>query len=46
MVDNYTGFTSSDLKDGVHPNDGGDKKIANVVFPELLRVIKASLAAM
>ncbi|KAH8656192.1 carbohydrate esterase family 3 protein [Tricladium varicosporioides] len=46
MVDNYTGFTSSDLKDGVHPNDGGDKKIANVMFPEVLKAIKESLAAM
>jgi hypothetical protein len=23
VVDQYTGFTSSDLKDGVHPGDSG-----------------------
>jgi lysophospholipase L1-like esterase len=49
VVDQYTGFSaSSDLRDGVHPNDSGDTKMANVWYPALvnaLGVAKAGKAA-
>ncbi|KAF2183023.1 carbohydrate esterase family 3 protein [Zopfia rhizophila CBS 207.26] len=37
VVDQYTGFSgSSDLRDGVHPNDSGDTKMMNVWYPALI----------
>ncbi|KAH8890622.1 SGNH hydrolase, partial [Thozetella sp. PMI_491] len=37
VVDQYTGFSgSSDLRDGVHPNASGDKKMAAVWKPALI----------
>jgi hypothetical protein len=37
VVDQYTGFSgSSDLRDGVHPNDSGDTKMMNVWYPALV----------
>lgn len=34
VVDQYTGFSgTSDLRDGVHPNDAGDTKMATLWFP-------------
>ncbi|KAF2463243.1 SGNH hydrolase [Lindgomyces ingoldianus] len=46
VVDQYTGFSgSSDLRDGVHPNDSGDTKMMNVWYPALvnaLQVIKSA----
>ncbi|KAI1845929.1 hypothetical protein JX265_011175 [Neoarthrinium moseri] len=50
VVDQYTGFSgSSDLRDGVHPNDSGDTKMANVWYPALVHafeVAKAGKAAV
>jgi len=38
VVDQYTGFSgSADLRDGVHPNDSGDVKMANVWYPAVVR---------
>ncbi|OAG11982.1 SGNH hydrolase, partial [Paraphaeosphaeria sporulosa] len=37
VVDQYTGFSSSDLRDGVHPNASGDQKMMNVWYPALLQ---------
>jgi len=49
VVDQYTGFNGgSDLRDGVHPNKGGDTKMANIWYPALvhaLGVAKADKAA-
>ena len=39
VVDQYTGFTSSDLRDGVHPNDSGDTKMTNVWYPALVNAL-------
>lgn len=49
VVDQYTGFSSSDLRDGVHPNDSGDTKMLNVWYPALVNafsVVKAERAAL
>ncbi|CAO2653356.1 Nn.00g027670.m01.CDS01 [Neocucurbitaria sp. VM-36] len=41
VVDQYTGFSgTSDLRDGVHPNDSGDAKMANVWFPAVVRAFE------
>lgn len=42
VVDCNTGFSDSDLGDGVHPNDTGDHKIADAVFPVLQSAIEDS----
>jgi hypothetical protein len=43
VVDQYTGFSgTADLRDGVHPNDGGDVKMANVWFPAVVRAFEAA----
>ncbi|KAK9327901.1 SGNH hydrolase-type esterase domain-containing protein [Lipomyces starkeyi] len=42
VVDQYTGFSTSDLIDGVHPNDSGDQKIANVWYQPLVNTINGS----
>lgn len=45
VVDQYTGFSgSSDLRDGVHPNDSGDTKMANVWYPALLQALAVAKA--
>jgi lysophospholipase L1-like esterase len=44
VVDQYTGFASSDLRDGIHPNDSGDTKMQNVWFPALVRAFAAARA--
>ncbi|KFX86334.1 hypothetical protein O988_09640, partial [Pseudogymnoascus sp. VKM F-3808] len=36
VADTATGFTTGDLRDGVHPNAAGDLKIANALHPVLL----------
>ncbi|KAK9428235.1 SGNH hydrolase-type esterase domain-containing protein [Lipomyces doorenjongii] len=41
VVDQYTGFSISDLRDGVHPNDSGDQKIANAWYLPLVNAINA-----
>jgi hypothetical protein len=43
-VDQYTGYTSSDLRDGVHPNDSGDTKMTNVWYPAIIRAFAAAKA--
>jgi hypothetical protein len=40
-VDQYTGIVSSDLRDGVHPSDGGDEKMMNVWYPALVQAFAA-----
>lgn len=43
VVDQYTGFSgSADLRDGVHPNDSGDIKMANVWYPAVVRAFEAA----
>ncbi|KAK9371637.1 SGNH hydrolase-type esterase domain-containing protein [Lipomyces chichibuensis] len=42
VVDQYIGFSTSDLIDGVHPNDSGDQKIANVWYQPLVNAINDS----
>ncbi|KAF1843173.1 carbohydrate esterase family 3 protein [Cucurbitaria berberidis CBS 394.84] len=45
VVDQYTGFSgTADLRDGVHPNDAGDVKMANVWFPAVVRAFEAARA--
>ena len=44
VVDQHTGMTSSDMRDGLHPNDAGDVKMANVFYPALLTAFKAAKA--
>ena len=40
VVDQWTGFsTDTDTYDGVHPNDSGDRKIADRWFPALAAVL-------
>jgi lysophospholipase L1-like esterase len=42
VVDQYTGFSgSTDLRDGVHPNDKGDVKMTGVWFPAVVRAFEA-----
>ncbi|KAK1755379.1 SGNH hydrolase [Echria macrotheca] len=43
IADCNTGFPTSDLRDGVHPNIAGDKIIASRVGPLLLQLVKQSL---
>ncbi|KAH6660944.1 SGNH hydrolase-type esterase domain-containing protein [Truncatella angustata] len=46
VVDQFTGFSSaSDLRDGVHPNDAGDTKMANIWYPALVRAFEVAKAA-
>jgi lysophospholipase L1-like esterase len=44
IVDQYTGFTSGDLRDGVHPNDKGDEKMTAVWYPAVVRAFEAAKA--
>ncbi|CCC12864.1 hypothetical protein SMACR_08989 [Sordaria macrospora] len=44
IADCYTGFKTSDLRDGVHPNANGDKIIAERVGPLLLDFVRQGLA--
>lgn len=44
IADCYNGFSTSMLRDGVHPNLDGDKVIASRVGPLLLNYVKQSLA--
>ncbi|KAK3326746.1 SGNH hydrolase-type esterase domain-containing protein [Apodospora peruviana] len=45
VVDQYTGFSgSSDNRDGVHPNDGGDTKMMNVWYPAIVKAFAAAKA--
>ncbi|KAK0644085.1 SGNH hydrolase-type esterase domain-containing protein [Cercophora newfieldiana] len=43
IADCYTGFKTSDLRDGVHPSIAGDRIIASRVGPLLLNFVKQSL---
>lgn len=43
IADCSTGFSTSMLRDGVHPNADGDKVIASRVGPLLLNYISQSL---
>jgi hypothetical protein len=40
VVDQYTGFSSSDLRnDSIHPNDSGDHKMEAKWYPAMLQAI-------
>lgn len=41
LVDQYTGFTTGDLGDGVHPNDAGDRKLTEKWYPAVVEAIEA-----
>jgi len=40
VVDQYTGYTGTDNRDGVHPGDTGDVKMAAKWYPALVNAIK------
>jgi lysophospholipase L1-like esterase len=42
VVDQYTGFGTADLRDGIHPNDAGDVKMANLWYPAVVRAFAAA----
>ncbi|KAI3324217.1 carbohydrate esterase family 3 protein [Xylariaceae sp. AK1471] len=44
VVDQYTGFGASDLRDGVHPNKAGDTKMANIWYPALINALQVAKA--
>ncbi len=45
VVDQYTGFNGgSDLRDGVHPNQSGDTKMANIWYPALINALQVAKA--
>ncbi|KAF4626427.1 hypothetical protein G7Y89_g11732 [Cudoniella acicularis] len=39
VVDQYTGFSTTDLRDGVHPNESGDTKMAAKWYPAIINAI-------
>ncbi|KAI1341115.1 carbohydrate esterase family 3 protein [Xylariaceae sp. FL0016] len=46
VVDQYTGFSGSTmLRDGVHPNAAGDKKMADTWYPAVLNAFQVAKAA-
>jgi lysophospholipase L1-like esterase len=45
VVDQYTGYSgSANNRDGIHPNDGGDTKMADVWYPAVVRAFEAAKA--
>lgn len=45
VVDQYSGFSGSgDNRDGIHPNDSGDTKMANIWYPALIQAFQAAKA--
>ncbi|KAI1811961.1 carbohydrate esterase family 3 protein [Poronia punctata] len=44
VVDQYSGLTSGDLRDGVHPNQSGDQKMADVWYPAVITALTAAQA--
>ncbi|KAF2708753.1 carbohydrate esterase family 3 protein [Pleomassaria siparia CBS 279.74] len=45
VVDQYTNLSvTSDLRDGIHPNDSGDVKMANVWYPALVNAFAIAIA--
>ena len=43
VVDQYTGYSgSTDNRDGIHPNDNGDTKMAGVWYPAVVRAFEAA----
>lgn len=45
IVDQYTGFNGqTDLRDGIHPNAAGDKKMADVWYPALVHAFEVANA--
>lgn len=46
VVDQWTGFTSEDLYDGIHPSASGDVKIANKFYPALVQAIESIQGAV
>lgn len=43
IADCNTGFTTSMLRDGVHPNEQGDRLIQSRISPLLINYVKESL---
>ncbi len=44
-MDQWTGYSgSADNRDGVHPNDSGDTKMANIWYPALITALQAAKA--
>lgn len=43
IADCATGFTTSQLRDGIHPNAAGDQIIASRIHPVLLKIIKSAI---
>ncbi|KAG6361513.1 hypothetical protein INS49_009740 [Diaporthe citri] len=43
IADCYTGFTTSMLRDGVHPNEQGDRLIQSRISPLLINYVQQSL---
>ena len=41
VVDQWTDYSSADLKDGIHPSDSGDVKISNRFYPALVRAVQS-----
>ncbi|KIW03670.1 uncharacterized protein PV09_04991 [Verruconis gallopava] len=41
VVDQHSGFGLADFRDGVHPNDAGDKKMAENWYPALVAAVHA-----
>ncbi|EON95657.1 putative carbohydrate esterase family 3 protein [Phaeoacremonium minimum UCRPA7] len=46
IADCTTGFPTSDLRDGVHPNIAGDRIIQSRITPLLLNYVNQSLAGV
>jgi lysophospholipase L1-like esterase len=41
VVDQYTGYSgTADLRDGVHPNASGDKKMTDIWYPALIHAFE------
>jgi len=40
VVDQNTGMTSADERDGLHPNAAGDAKMAAVWYPAIVQAVK------
>ena len=41
VVDQWTGFTKDDLKDGIHLNDAGEVKMADRFYPALVQAVES-----
>jgi lysophospholipase L1-like esterase len=44
IVDQFAGFASSDLRDGIHPNASGDKKMSDKWYPAVVNAFAVARA--